>query len=337
MTTNPDENQGSFDPKDVPRDMPTGVPAGVVGRFAPSPSGPLHFGSLISALASFLDARSKQGRWLLRIDDLDTPRTTAGSEDRILTSLRAHGLIWDDPVSRQSDHIDHYQAAVLELADRGQLFFCNCSRRSLKTSPVYPGTCRSNRCTRASLLAHLSAEGERTHAVRLRTNDDLPDAADTPQETVHDELQSTQSANDHAARGDYVVFRRDGLFSYQLAVVIDDALTGVNRVVRGADLLPTTARQQQLHRLLGTRPPVWLHLPVLLNERSTKLSKQAHSLPIEDSKAYENLHIALQLLGQRPPEQGKNQNAAQLIDWAINHWQPSRLPASETFETFFGW
>jgi len=300
-----------------------------VGRFAPSPSGPLHFGSLLSALASYLDIRSRQGIWLLRIDDLDTPRAVAGSEQAILESLIAHGMQWDETISRQSTHNIEYERALLVLAERGQLFFCNCSRRSLKNQPIYPGTCRENRATPVRLKKYLAETGERSHAVRLRVPEEIP--------AVQDELQNSSHTSHSSAAGDYVVFRRDGLVSYQLAVVIDDIITGVNRVVRGADLLATTARQQQLHGWLGGSTPAWLHLPVLLNRSNTKLSKQAHSQPIDNKRASSNLSAALQLLGQRTPIDAISMPSQELTQWATDHWDPKLLPQEQTFSTFIGW
>lgn len=300
-----------------------------IGRFAPSPSGPLHFGSLISALASFLDIRAKGGQWLLRIDDLDTPRTRAGSEDAILATLAAHELNWDGPVSRQSEHLNAYHHALHKLATQRLLFYCNCSRKSLQGTAVYPGTCHSNLCSADDLTQHLQSEQHLRQAIRLRV----------PTLTIHcqDELQRDTRIELASGSGDYIVLRRDGLVSYQLAVVVDDALTGVTRVVRGADLLPTTPRQQHLHTALGSSPPVWLHLPVLLNDRQAKLSKQAHSLPVDDQHPSANIDIALQLLGQNPPSAAHAMPTAALIEWAIENWQPRKLPANETFSTFVGW
>ena len=300
-----------------------------MGRFAPSPSGPLHFGSLVSALASFLDIRSQNGTWLLRIDDLDTLRAVPGSEDAILQSLNAHALNWDNPLSRQSQHAAAYQQALMTLAQQNRLFFCNCSRRSLRNQPVYPGTCRDNIAGPEQLAHYLNKSGERDHAIRIRVaNHGWP---------VQDELQIANQATTPQEQGDYVVFRRDGAVSYQLAVVVDDMLTGVNRVVRGADLFTTTARQQQLHGWLDSAPPTWLHLPVVLNQRHTKLSKQAHSLPIDDTRASLNLSIALQLLSQRPPDNAENWSPQEVVDWAIENWRPEHLPREQSFSTFVGW
>ncbi len=303
---------------------------GPVGRFAPSPSGPLHFGSLVSALASYLDSRSQNGDWLVRIDDLDAPRTTQGSEDAILQTLEAHHLLWDGVPTRQSDNQPHYTTALQQLADKGLLFFCTCSRKSQKGLQAYPGTCRANVCSVPDLNAQLAlAAGDHRSALRLQ----VPDC-DQP---FHDELQGPQTTQLMRDGGDYVVLRRDGLISYQLAVVIDDARTGVTRVVRGADLLPTTGRQHHLHTQLGYTAPSWLHLPIVLNERHSKLSKQARSLAITTAHPSTNLNMALQLLGQQPPRDAHLWSATELVGWAIDHWVPAQLPATPAFENFFGW
>lgn len=265
----------------------------------------------------------------MRIDDLDTLRIVPGSEEVIVKSLHAHALNWDKSLSRQSQHADAYQQALMTLAQQNRLFFCNCSRRSLQHQPVYPGTCRDNSVSPDQLAHYLNQSGERDHAVRLRAADHC--------EQVDDELQMTNEATPPQEQGDYVVFRRDGAVSYQLAVVVDDMLTGVNRVVRGADLFTTTARQQQLHGYLDSTPPAWLHLPVLLNQRHTKLSKQAHALPVDDTRASLNLSIALQLLSQRPPDHAQNWRPQEIVDWAIEHWRPQRLPREQSFSTFVGW
>ncbi len=304
--------------------------SGPVGRFAPSPSGPLHFGSLITALASFLDVRTQQGQWLLRIDDLDAPRTTPGSEATILQTLEAHQLHWDGTPTRQSDHQPHYELALQELARLDLLFFCDCSRKSLKGATAYPGNCRHRRCNPAQLAAHLRTPPD-AHDCAIRLQ--MPDR----ELGFNDQLQGPQKT--HLARegGDYIVLRRDGLVSYQLAVVVDDALTAVTQVVRGADLLPTTARQQHLHEQLGCTAPTWLHLPILLNQRNTKLSKQARSLAVTAANVAANLCIALQLLGQQPPPEATLWPAHELMDWAIANWSRDRLPAGESFADFYGW
>jgi len=329
MSLKSDSSTAKPSPPQVPP-WATHDSSGPVGRFAPSPSGPLHFGSLITALASFLDIRAQRGQWLLRIDDLDTPRTTPGSEAAILQTLEAHHLHWDGTLTRQSDHQEHYELALHELARMEVLFFCDCSRKSLKGATTYPGTCRHRHCSPTELANHLgSVSGEHKYAIRLQ----MPDH----ELRFNDQLQGLQAT--HLARegGDYIVLRRDGLISYQLAVVVDDALTAVNQVVRGADLLPTTARQQQLHEQLGSTAPSWLHLPILLNQRNTKLSKQAHSMAVTTDHVTTNLCIALQLLGQQPPPGATQWPAHELIDWATVNWSRDRLPTGESLAHFFGW
>lgn len=304
--------------------------SGPVGRFAPSPSGPLHFGSLLTALASFLHARNQSGRWLLRIDDLDAPRTTIGSEDAIRRTLEAHELLWDGTPTRQSEHLPAYQQALVKLAQKGLLFFCTCSRKSLKGKAAYPGVCRDKRCSETALAAHLRVPaGQHTSALRLK----MP----CRELQFSDQLLGEQKSHLTQQGGDYIVLRRDGLVSYQLAVVIDDALTGITQVVRGADLLPTTARQQHLHELLGYSAPSWMHLPIVLNQRHSKLSKQAHSKAVTDAQPAANLNIALQLLGQQPPTNSHRWTPAQLVDWAVLNWATEKLPARESFNHFYGW
>lgn len=288
-----------------------------IGRFAPSPSGPLHLGSLLSAVASFLDARSRNGQWLLRIDDLDGPRTVAGSTERIYRALEHHGLEWDGRVALQSDHQAQYISALDNLHAQNALYHCSCTRKMVAGRP-YPGTCRWRK-TIAN--ANKGAEPRSTaYAIRLQ----IPSTSN--ELDFDDELLGQQKHNLAAHSGDFIVRRADGLISYQLAVVIDDALTGVNRVVRGADLLDSTPRQILLHQLLGLPLPAYLHLPVLLNRHGMKLSKQAHAVALDNSQPGQNLHLLLQLLHQSPPSQLQFDSPAQILAWAIQHWQPNALP-----------
>lgn len=280
-----------------------------IGRFAPSPSGPLHFGSLLAALASFLDVRSRNGRWLLRIDDVDTPRNVAGADSAILKALEAHGLHWDGTPDYQSHNVDAYAAALSTLADQGRLFYCNCARKSLPKDAPYPGTCR-----------HVRLQPDYPHAVRVAV-------PDTHLEFT-DEVQGRQRL-DMAETGDFIVYRRDAITSYQLAVVVDDALSGVNRVARGADLLDNTPRQLLLINWLGYEAPAYLHFPTVMNQRQTKLSKQAHAAAVAATNANiatSNLHTALQLLGQPLPDHGVRWRPQELLDWAVAHWQPDQIP-----------
>ena len=216
-----------------------------IGRFAPSPTGPLHFGSLVAAVGSFLEARSHQGQWLVRIEDLDPPRTVPGAAAEILTTLEQHQLQWDGEVVYQSERSHHYQQALELLESRQRIFGCHCSRSSLKGEPVYPGRC------------HHAALSLEQHAVRVRTE----------VRTIHfeDHWQGEQRWELASEIGDFVIRRADGLFSYQLAVVVDDHLQGVTDVVRGSDLLDSTPRQIWLQQQLGYPTPHYGHLPIASN------------------------------------------------------------------------
>lgn len=250
-----------------------------VGRFAPSPSGPLHAGSLATALASWLDARAQGGRWLLRIEDVDTPRTVAGAADVIMGQLQALGLVWDGDIVWQSRRNAAYQAAFDALAAQGLIYGCGCTRREIADSALrgqtapgadgekpYPGTCR-----------HGLPAGREARAWRLR----VPDGV----ERFEDRWLGPQEQDVAQAVGDFALRRADGLWAYQLAVVVDDAAQGVTDVVRGADLLSSTARQRVLGRLLGLPPLRYLHVPLILDSASgLKLSKQ-NGAPAVDTRA----------------------------------------------------
>src|SRR5690606_16152554 len=256
-----------------------------VGRFAPSPSGPLHFGSLVAALASWLDARQAGGRWLVRIEDLDPPREQPGAAAGILKTLERLGLWWDGPVTYQSRRQARYVEALERLGD--WTYWCGCTRREIADSSlglasdgarIYPGTCRGG-----------LAEGKAPRALRVR--------ADGARIDFVDEVQGPQSQVLSQAVGDFVLRRADGLFSYQLAVVVDDEAQGVTHVVRGADLLDSTARQLHLQRLLGYRQPIYLHVPVALDPSGQKLSKQTGAAAV-DADPRGALRAALRFLGQ---------------------------------------
>src|SRR3954469_20414140 len=270
------------------------------GRFAPSPTGPLHMGSLIAALASWLDARAAGGRWLVRMEDLDRPRVLPGADDAILDALSRLGLQWDGEVVYQSKRHDLYRRALERL--RPDTYWCSCSRREIADSslglatdgaPIYPGTCRHG------------TKGDR-RALRLRTN----------AETIifEDRVQGRQEQVLERAVGDFVLYRADGLFAYQLAVVVDDADQGVTDVVRGADLLDSTPRQIYLQRLLGMPTPRYLHVPVAVDAGGEKLSKQTGAQAVDASMA--TLRNALRFL--RQPE------AASLGE-AVRNWTPALI------------
>ena len=253
------------------------------GRFAPTPSGALHFGSLIAALGSFLDARAHGGEWHLRIEDVDPPRVMPGSADAILRTLERFGFEWDGPVVYQSRRGEAYRAAVASLIDAGWLYGCDCTRKLLKENarigvdgPVYPGTCRGRGLP-------LSA------ALRVRV---------PASRIVFDDLLAGRVGCDVAREcGDFVVLRADGVFSYQLAVTVDDAELGISHVVRGADLLASTPRQIVLQQALGHPTPSYLHLPVALNEDGGKLSKQTLAAPLRDDDPLPALLSAAAFLG----------------------------------------
>lgn len=285
------------------------------GRFAPSPTGPLHFGSLIAALGSFLAARSRGGEWLVRIEDVDTPRTVPGAADAILRSLEHCGLTWDGPVSHQSRRLDHYQAALERLLGAGLAYPCSCTRRELAGgmracdgSPIYPGYCRAG-------VRHPA----RPHAIRLR----VPNA----ELTFQDAIQGRYRQNLGREVGDFVIRRADGRFAYQLAVVVDDAAQGITQIVRGADLLDSTLRQIHLQGLLAVPTPHYGHLPLAIDEHGAKLSKQNHAPPLDDRVPGPALWAALRFLGQHPPAALAAAPAAEILQWALAHWRMEHVPA----------
>ncbi len=285
------------------------------GRFAPSPTGPLHFGSLVAAVGSFLEARSRGGEWLVRMEDLDLPRTVPGAADDILRTLDAFGLHWDGEVVVQSARNEAYRATLAELERLGAVYPCACTRKEIADSaisgidgPVYPGICRSG------LLGGRSAR-----AMRVRT-DSRPVGFD-------DVLQGHVSQILETEVGDFVIRRADGLFAYQLAVVADDAEQAITHVVRGADLLDSTPRQIYLQQLLSLPTPVYLHLPVAVNERGEKLSKQTLAPAVGRINPVAQLCEVLAFLNQAPPEELKGADLDDFWKWAIAHWRADRLPA----------
>jgi glutamyl-Q tRNA(Asp) synthetase len=279
-----------------------------IGRFAPSPTGPLHFGSLLSALASFLDARAHRGRWLLRIEDIDPPREQPGAAAAIPAALRAHGLHWDGEILYQSERAEIYRRALQRLEAAGLAFFCTCSRTALAEHHVYPGSCRARRQPPAE-----------PQALRL-----LVDAAAV---VDFDDLIQGRCRQDLAHEvGDFVIFRKDGLPAYQLAVVVDDAAQGVTHVVRGSDLLDSTPRQIYLQRCLQLPTPAYAHIPVITNHAGQKLSKQTFAAALDARRAVDNLLAALAFLQQPPPPAGQCHAVDAVLDWAITHWQPAAIP-----------
>lgn len=279
-----------------------------VGRFAPSPTGALHLGSLTTAVASFLDARHHDGRWLLRIEDLDAPRVVAGAADAMLRSLEDLGFGWDGPVTYQSRRLALYQQALDDLGRRGQLYACSCSRRDrggTDDAGGYAGTCRAGP-TRPGPVA-----------TRFRADlNPVPDLADRL-------LGICDSAR--AAAGDPILRRRDGLYAYQLAVVVDDAEQQVSDIVRGADLLPSTYWQRSLQRALQLPEPRYAHLPLVCEADGRKLSKSAHPVEGAMADASERLWRVLSLLRQAPPPELRRAPPPELWAWAVAHWRLNSL------------
>ena len=284
------------------------------GRFAPSPTGPLHFGSLIAAAGSYLDARWNGGVWLVRIEDLDRPREAKGAADAILRTLEGYGFEWDGPVVWQSRRGAVYAAALEHLERDGAVFPCACTRREISDStlggtsePIYPGTCRSG-----------IPAGRRARAIRARVDDAVIG--------FEDRLQGKIEQNLAHEVGDFVVRRADGLFAYQMAVVVDDFEQGVTDVVRGADLLASTPRQMLLQRRMGYPAPQYMHLPVAVNRNGEKLSKQTLAAPLAPAESPLQLWRALRFLGQEPPTELKTEGIAALWSWALANWQAGKIP-----------
>ena len=276
-----------------------------VGRFAPSPTGPLHFGSLVAAAASWLDARAARGRWLVRIEDLDQPRTLPGAADEILRGLERFGLTWDGPVLYQSLRGARYEEALRKL--QASTYWCGCTRSEIADSAlglaadgaqIYPGTCRAG-----------LPPGRAARALRLQVSRHTVSFADRVQGPCEQDLGREV--------GDFVLYRADGQVAYQLAVVVDDAEQGVTDVVRGADLIDSTGRQLLLQRLLGYPRPRYLHVPVAVNARGEKLSKHTGARALDPSRRGELLPRVLSFLGQR---------ATADLDEAVSDWDPARIP-----------
>jgi glutamyl-Q tRNA(Asp) synthetase len=284
------------------------------GRFAPSPTGPLHFGSLVAAVASWLEARAHGGEWLVRMEDVDTPRVVPGAADDILRTLDAFGMHWDGSVMYQSARSDAYRAALDALRREGKVYACGCSRREIADSAlagiegyVYPGTCRLG-----------LAPGREARAWRVRTDGAVVAFDDAIQGPVIHDLE--------AQIGDFVLYRADSVYAYQLAVVVDDAAQSITHVVRGADLLESTPRQIHLQRLLGFATPEYAHLPVAVNAAGQKLSKQTLAPAVDASDAGAAISGALEFLGHEPPSELDRASADEVWRWARENWSPGRVP-----------
>ena len=294
----------------------------VIGRFAPSPTGPLHHGSLVAALGSFALARRAQGRWLLRIEDIDAPRVVPGMADQLLRTLEALGFEWDGPVLWQSARADRYAAALDRLVAAGQIYPCGCSRKELQqvaSAPlaadgglVYPGTCRNG-----------LAPGKQPRAFRVRVDDAAIEFVDA--------ICGAQCERLAEGTGDFVLRRADGLFAYQLAVVVDDAESGVNQVVRGADLLTSTPRQIFLQQQLGYPIPEYAHLPLVIDRSGNKLSKRDAAVSIGDGRDLAKAGVALlvaalRFLGQQPPPELARASNREVLGWTCANFDLARVP-----------
>jgi glutamyl-Q tRNA(Asp) synthetase len=288
------------------------------GRFAPSPTGRLHFGSLVTAVGSYLDARHHQGEWLVRIEDIDPPREVPGAADDILRTLERFGMEWDGPVIYQSEGAARYESALVQLEANGHLYGCACTRREIadstlngKANAVYPGTCRNG-----------IPSGRKARSLRLRL--------DGGTITLNDRLQGITRQSLYQEVGDFIVRRADLRVAYQLAVVVDDAHQEMTHIVRGVDLLDSTPRQICLQQLLRLPTPEYLHLPLATSTGGDKLSKQTHAHSIDPDRPVAGLRDALLFLQQELPDSPVDARLEELWQWAIDHWDVTAIPACRT-------
>lgn len=282
-----------------------------IGRFAPTPSGFLHFGSLVAALASYLDARAAGGRWRVRMEDLDPPREMPGAPAAILETLQGYGLEWDGEVVYQSQRHAAYQQVIDRLLSQGLAYACICSRKQLEPfNGIYPGTCRN------------AGHGTQDAAIRVR----VPELV----YRFEDRVQGLFEQHLGRESGDFVIRRRDGLYAYQLAVVLDDAWQGVTDIVRGADLLDSTPRHLYLQELLGLPQPRYLHVPLIIQPDGNKLGKRYRSPPLDPDQAAPLLVRALRALGQAPQAGLAKGSVADVLEWAVAHWDSGAIARVRT-------
>ena len=287
----------------------------VIGRFAPTPSGPLHFGSLVTAVASYCHSKSQQGQWLLRIEDVDTPRVVKGATNQILIALDAYGFEWDGEVLYQSNQFDYYQSKLFDLLDQKVCFGCECTRRILKDvnassglmGIIYPGSCR---------YKNLDPTNQ---SIRLNTDSILTSS-------FNDSVYGHIELNIKDEVGDFILRRADGVYAYHLAVVIDDYMQGINQVVRGADLLYSTCLHLVLQQRLDLPTPQYWHIPLIKNDDGQKLSKQAGAMPIDNNKASDTLIAALRFLKQ-PVDQFEytDKQPAEILELATKNWTQANI------------
>lgn len=277
------------------------------GRFAPSPSGNLHFGSLVTALASFILARKASGQWLLRIDDIDTPRVKPKASTAIRKTLESHGLLWDEDVLFQSEHLARYQQTLEQLQAKQLCYFCDCTRKAIKARATqYDGYCRDRALSESGCAVRLKNPAKSLCLMDVRLGE--------------------VAVPDSVVNEDFVLKRRDGIFGYHLVAVMDDLYQNINHVVRGADLLLPSACQLVLYDLFEQPPPVSLHIPVAVSGPGKKLSKQNHSPSLDNTRASENVFQGLHYLGARPPTALQGAPCEEILSWAITHWEVNDLP-----------
>lgn len=281
-----------------------------IGRFAPSPSGQLHFGSFITALGSYLHAKSHQGKWLVRIEDLDPPREKQGSASHILTTLERLGLFWDEEILYQSARLERYQEILNFLLKKQLAYYCDCSRQRIQ---VLPDSMYDNHCQNRQLVPSSCPMAIRLKQVHTIT-------------TFIDNIRERQTISHRQAKEDFIIYRKDNLFAYNLASVIDDHDQGVTEVVRGADLLPVTTKQIYIYQLLGWKIPSYYHLPLALNKNREKLSKQNHATPISLNNINKLIIDGLLFLEQTIPNDWQDATKEQLLRWAIEHWNIHYIP-----------
>lgn len=285
-----------------------------IGRFAPSPSGPLHFGSLVGALASYLHAHQHRGQWLVRMEDLDPPREMAGAADSILRSLEAHGLFWHSDVLYQSQRLDAYEAQLQQLQDQQQVYRCNCNRQRIQAAGgIYDNHCRDKNIDTPP------------YGIRLNLHASPAIASEIP---FDDLIQGPQQQDIASQVGDFILKRKDGLFAYQLAVVMDDIEQNISHIIRGSDLLCSSARQIFLFERLKARSPIFGHCPVATHPDGQKLSKQNLAPALDNSLAANNLWLALSFLQLQPPNELRDAPVQEQLHWAINNAVFSDIPAT---------
>jgi glutamyl-Q tRNA(Asp) synthetase len=280
------------------------------GRFAPSPTGPVHYGTLIAAVGSYLQAKKNNGEWLIRMEDVDTTRKIDGADTDILRTLELFGFEWDGEVIYQSRQTEYYEQALEQLISQSLVFPCFCSRKQLagSNSNIYPGTCRQRRLPEKN-----------KHALRVIANNINIE--------FNDAVMGKQSQNIKQQCGDFIIKRRDGLFAYQLAVVVDDAMQNISEIVRGADLLDSTPRQIYLQQLLHYSTPDYCHLPLAVDATGNKISKSEGGSKINPNDRGKLLISVLEFLGQKPPADLLESNINDIWTWAVKHWQIKRVPA----------